>query len=548
MLRRNRLVLLTGLAAALPVIVATIRAAGAGWVPLGDDAIIVVRAYDVLSTHPPLLGPYSTSSQLIGHPVLSPGPLLFWLLALPARLGSLGPPIAMGLVNTAIVVGIVALARRRGGTPFMFATAAALAAMCGSLDTPVWYGVWGPSAAILPFTLLLFLAWSVACGEYRLLPLTALVASFAVQAHLTYVLPGAAVLVVALGFFLTSRPPVPRRWLLGTLAVVIVCWSFPLAEEAVHRPGNFERIGEAATADAQRYGAAAGWHSVVRAIGLPPWWMRAPRAPFSRVLDVTTAPSAFSIATAALVLALLAVAAAAALRGGRRDLAAAALMGLALMAALMLVTASTPSGANLFAVIAYTIWWAAPAGMFVWLVLGYAAAVFLRERRPFEALERVGALPAAAAGLLAVVAVGVLVARAEKPDRLEKAFAPAGTIVERVRAAAPAGHTVFITGSATEMGEDLLGSVAYGLRRSGVAFVVETLPGIGTRYDPARHPHESVLTVDERRPGAGPLPHPVPAGTREIARVTLAGVPADAPPDQRGTRPVVVTLAQQQQP
>jgi hypothetical protein len=547
MLRRNRLVLLTGLAAALPVIVATIRAAGAGWVPLGDDAIIVVRAYDVLSTHPPLLGPYSTSSQLIGHPVLSPGPLLFWLLALPARLGSLGPPIAMGLVNTAIVVGVVALARRRGGTPFMLATAAALAAMCGSLDTPVWYGVWGPSAAILPFTLLLFLAWSLACGEYRLLPLTALVASFTVQAHLTYVLPGAAVLGVTLAFFLTSRPQIPRKWLLGTLAVVIVCWSFPLAEEAVRRPGNFERIAQAATADSQRYGAAAGWHSVVRAIGLPPWWLRAPRAPFSRVTDVNTTPSALSIASAALVLALLAVAAAAALRSGRRELAAAALMALALMAALLLVTASTPSSQNLFAVIAYTLWWAAPAGMFAWLVLGYAAAVLLRGRRPFEVLERL-AVPAAAAGLLAVVAVGALVALAERPDRLERAFDPAGTIVDRVRAAAPTGHTVFITGSATEMGEDLLGSVAYGLRRSGIPFVVSTLPGIGTRYDPARHPHDSVLTVDERRPGAGPLPHPVPAGAREIARVTLAGVPADAPPDQRGTRAVVVTFAQQQQP
>ncbi len=74
MLRRNWLVLVTGVAAALPVIVATIGAVAHGWVPLGDDAIIVVRAYDVLSTHPPLLGPYSTSSQLIGHPVLSPGP------------------------------------------------------------------------------------------------------------------------------------------------------------------------------------------------------------------------------------------------------------------------------------------------------------------------------------------------------------------------------------------------------------------------------------------------------------------------------------------
>jgi hypothetical protein len=71
--------------------------------------------------------------------------------------------------------------------------------------------------------------------------------------------------------------------------------------------------------------------------------------------------------------------------------------------------------------------------------------------------------------------------------------------------------------------------------------VVETLPGIGTRYSPTSHPHDSTLTVEERRPGVGPLPAPG-ANPREIARVTLSGVPADAPPDQRGTRPVVVTL------
>ena len=555
MLRRNRLVLITGLAAALPVIVATIHAAVAGWVPLGDDAIIVVRSYDVLSTHPPLLGPISTSSQLIGHPVLSPGPMLFWLLALPARLGSLGPPIAMGIVNTALIVGIVALARRRGGTPFTVATAAALAAMCGSLDTPVWYGVWGPSAAILPFTLLLFLAWSLACGEWRLLPLTALVASFTVQAHLTYVLPGAAVLVVALAFLVASRPRIPRKWLVATLAVVVVCWILPLAEEVAHRPGNVERIAQAATADAPRFGAAAGWHSVVRAVGVPPWWLRAPRAPFSRVGDVNDSPGALSIASAALVLALLAATAAISLRRGRRDLAAAALMALALMGALLLVTASTPNSQNLFAVIAYTIWWAAPAGMFVWLVLGYAAVVAIGagRRREFEALRArvpaaAGRVPVAAvAGLAAVVAVGVLVAVEEKPDRLEKAFHPAGTIIDRVRGTAPAGHTVLITGSPTEMGENLLGSVAYALRRSGVPFVVETLPGIGTRYSPASHPHDSTLTVEERRPGAGapsvPGSRPAPgANAREIARVILSGVPADAPPDQRGTRPVVVTL------
>src|SRR3954453_759921 len=67
-LRRHALGLATGLAAALPVIVSTVHAVSAGWLPLGDDAIIAVRALDVFSTHPPLLGQYSVASSVIGEP------------------------------------------------------------------------------------------------------------------------------------------------------------------------------------------------------------------------------------------------------------------------------------------------------------------------------------------------------------------------------------------------------------------------------------------------------------------------------------------------
>src|SRR3954470_21380845 len=103
-LARNRLVLAVGLAASLPVIVSAIEAVSAGWLPLGDDAITAVRAYDVLSTHSPALGPISTSSLLIGHPVLSPGPMLFWLLSLPVRFGPAAPAIAIAIVNVACVI------------------------------------------------------------------------------------------------------------------------------------------------------------------------------------------------------------------------------------------------------------------------------------------------------------------------------------------------------------------------------------------------------------------------------------------------------------
>ena len=105
-----------GLAASIPVLVSAIHAAVIGWQPAGDDGIIVTRAFDVLTSHSPLVGQYSESGYLTGQTVHSPGPLLYWLLAIPARFGSVSSiAVWMGIVNTLAIVGAVALARRRGG-------------------------------------------------------------------------------------------------------------------------------------------------------------------------------------------------------------------------------------------------------------------------------------------------------------------------------------------------------------------------------------------------------------------------------------------------
>ena len=354
-------------------------------------------------------------------------------------------------------------------------------------------------------------------------------ASFTVQSHLTYALPVVMVAGIGVGFFVASRPGMPRRWLVATLAVLAVCWSLPLVEEAIHRPGNVERIVQAATAGERKYGASAGFHSVVRAVGVPPWWLREPRAPFTRIAEVIEAPSALSTASAALVLVLLLALGVAGLRSRRREIAVAAFLALGLMIALFGVTATTPGGAPLFPVISYTIWWASPAGMFAWLVLAFGLFDLLRGRVPSRARRLT--VPATAAGVVSVAVAGALVAAGEKHDRLENAFDPAATIVERVRAGVVRSGTVFITGDRDEIAVDLQGAIAYGLRSRGLPFVVSSLPGIGTRYDPARHPHDMVLAVTAQRPAAG---------ARVIARAVLVNVPSDAP---RARRAVFVTLS-----
>src|SRR5207248_2257881 len=81
----------------------------------------------------------------------------------------------------------------------MFAAALAIALMCQSLAAETFHDVWNPSAGLFPFTLLIFLCWSLACGEYRLLVPAVLVASFVVQAHLMYLPATVGMLAIGIG-------------------------------------------------------------------------------------------------------------------------------------------------------------------------------------------------------------------------------------------------------------------------------------------------------------------------------------------------------------
>jgi hypothetical protein len=196
--------------AAAPVIAGVWRAVRFDWTATADDGQIAVRALDVLSSHPPLLGQISLTSDLSGDPTFNLGPLEYWLLTVPAHLGSDALLVTMGLVNTACVVGCVALARRRGGLALMLAVAVGLALMLRSLPAQAVYDILNPYAALFPFTLLLFVAWSVACGDAFLLPLAVVLGSFAVQCHLTYVLPVLGALGVALAGLAGSRRWAPQ--------------------------------------------------------------------------------------------------------------------------------------------------------------------------------------------------------------------------------------------------------------------------------------------------------------------------------------------------
>jgi hypothetical protein len=466
-----------------------------GWFPLGDDAVIATRAFDVPTTHTPLLGQFSASSGILGNgPQSSLGPMLYWLLAIPARLH--GPPAlvaTVGLLATASIVCCVILARRRGGYAFMLATAIGIAIAARSITPESLSDVWNPAVALFPLLLLMFVSWSVASGEARLLPVAVAVASFVAQCHLTYVLPALVMLAIALGGLWLGRPPGVRRALIVSAVVALVCWSAPLLEQAIHRPGNLVQVARSATAGEPTLGASAGWHTVVRTAGLDAWWLRTPRAPFARLADVVTAPSVFGVATAVVILAVLAAAAIAGLRRREPELAAAGALGLLLCLAAGATAASTPSKGNLFISVGYTLWWASFAGLFATLLFGWSVARLLPGRLRI-------ALPAAAgrvagyAGIAAVLLTGALVAGRTGPERLQSAYGPVRTAADRL---GQDGRPTLVTvGTLKELflQFDVQAGLVYGLRREGVRVTASGLP-VGHWYEPGEAKAEREVTV-----------------------------------------------------
>ncbi len=496
-LREHRYELLAGLIASVPIVVGTARALSFDWTATVDDGMVAVRSFDVLTAKFPLVGNYSAASDFSGGLTYSLGPLQYWVLAVPARFGSTALIVTTALVNVACVLATLVLARRRGGLPLMFGLALGIALMSRSLPPESLYDLLPPWAALFPFTLLLMLAWSVACGDRALVPLLILVASFIVQAHLTLLLPVAGVVALALTVVVVSAlrekrgrpadtPPAGpegsqrswRRPVVAALVVGAVCWTAPAIDQAIHRPGNFVLAARAATNDRETLGSKAGVRATVRAVGVVPWWVRDPRNPFVRVIDVSRNPSVLMLGSALLVIGAGLVILLAAARQGRTDIAVAAALSLWLCLAVALVTSSLPSYERTTGLMRYSLSWASPAGMWVWVTLGWSVVTLILAGRTQRATPTDGDaarapaplfVPRLAVAALGLVAVASVWTASSSVARQEQDFATIGAAAERVKQELPSGQTVLMetTPEGGFLAGDYLPPITYALRREG---------------------------------------------------------------------------------
>ena len=371
----------------VPFVVALTRAFHDGWVPSGDEANIATRALDVFSRRPPLTGLPSTSG-LYGDKIQTnhPGPIEFYLLAVPLRvLGmSAGPLLTAAAINAACgLVALWAVFRRLGLTAMLWAGVLMLAVIW-SAGTAVLTDTLSSNMTMYSLLCFAVLAWALVDGDLRLLPLAALVASYAAQQHLAaglIVLALALVAVVALAIHVVVRvrrgdPTITRtalRWSAAAVAVAAVCWAPVAYDELSGHPGNLTNVVRFARDNTRpTLGVKSGVEQVFHAVAPP------------TILTRTDTPGLFfqgDLALWRVGLGILVVVALAALAWGARArsraLARLAFVALVLLAAGVVNGSNVPEGVESSRVNLYRWSW---AGAFLtWTALGMGV-VFLVGR------------------------------------------------------------------------------------------------------------------------------------------------------------------------
>ncbi len=417
-----RLFPVTLVAALVPLAVATVRAVRRGWMPVGDNAYFAIRALDVFSTDPPLLGTWTSNSLVTGINANNPGPLYFDLLAEADGVAPGGAGLAVGaaFLNGVSVVGIALLARRRAGPLVGLLATALTATLCWSMGSELLFDPWQPHSMLLPFLAFLMLAWSLASGDVWALPAAVVVGSVLVQTHLSYAILVPALLgwgggALALHLRRQRRddtaawPPLGRRSTVAAVAALasgLLCWAQPLVEQFTSAgDGNLTRlIRTTAQAPEETVGYGRAVQLLAKVVILPAWWVRPTfgRAWLPSPETVVLAPEAAILPSPGLALAaavgLVVVMAWSWWTGRRRhDRVVTAAVGTAAVAVLAGWVTAGQAPVGLFGLPIHHFRWLWPLGTFTTLAVATGLVRRWRPARP--------APPAMVAGVALVALV-----------------------------------------------------------------------------------------------------------------------------------------------
>lgn len=352
----------------VPFAVSLARAADVAWLPSGDDALIGLRSLDALTPERALIGQPSTS-HLYADDVGAhhPGPIEFFWLAIPVRVlgAAAGMIVGITVVNVASVLVALWVVLRRAGPGVATWAAVVLAGALWAQGTAVLSDPISSSAGTLALLALAAVAWAVADGDVRLLPLGALLGSWVLQQHLAIGVPAAALCAFAVVGLVVQAVARRRRrhddgetadgardddrrwwpWVAGGAGLALVLWAPVLWQQATGDPGNLTAIVRyARTSDTPSVGMGAGVRQAVRALGMPPlllqWDLQGPALKDGPVAwyDLLVATASYAVLAATVVVAW----------ARRRSLAILSLLVLVLAVAGVITGASIPDSVEAF--------------------------------------------------------------------------------------------------------------------------------------------------------------------------------------------------------
>lgn len=263
------------------VVAAVVRAFVSDWYPVGDNAFFALRSRDVLTEHHPLLGTWTSASQTVGFHLNNPGPLLFDVLAVPAKVDPTFVPVGVAGLVVASVVTMAVFAGRVAGRRGVLAVLFASAALAWAMGPELLIDPWQPHALLFPFLGLIGVTWSAVAGSDGALIAAVALGSLVVQTHLSYAPLVAALGTVALASVVLRAVRVPARrrrawWMLACAALVgLLLWSQPLVEQVTaEEKGNLARVLEVTGTDrGEQLGQELGVRVAGTVVSPVPRWM-----------------------------------------------------------------------------------------------------------------------------------------------------------------------------------------------------------------------------------------------------------------------------------
>jgi hypothetical protein len=321
----------------------------------------------------------------LGSHLHDPGPLEYWLLAVPVHLD----PVRGVLWGAALWCMV-------GASLAIEAMWSVLGQIGGFLagGTIVGMVAWAPGIARMPywnpwFATMFFLAalaagWAVMSGRRWWWPVLVITASVAAQAHLMYALASAGIVALALltGLADVSRGHAGYRWAAAGLAAGIACWTAPLIQQFTGPgPGNLTALLHHTSAG-QRTGLTFSLKTLTAFTQPPPLWWPHPhqRLGVAQLIDARSA--VFAVALLVLMAAAIPLAV---FQLRSRPLARLATLNLLASAVALVTFSHIPVKGGSLTRVGYLILSMGTAGLLAWLTIG--AAVILTGRQVINRLR-----------------------------------------------------------------------------------------------------------------------------------------------------------------